>query len=363
MVCNLACKHCSRAADTNRARHPALSDVLAILDRLNPEVCSRLLLLGGEPLIYPHIDVVLASVMEKGLPFRIVTNGQRLTDGLISLAQEAHCSEITVSLDGPDRSSHEYIRGKRTFERALGALRSIRRAFDGTSNRVGISYTLMARNVHRTGEIIELARRLGVDVLYLSALEEHGRATSHYDVLGVTMEDYIEAVAPHIDEIARPSDSRPSIRWGFLDTPLRMALRHSGIELPIPLSTCPAATTEGVIDSQGRLWPCALFSVNVQMRQKLADAFRLSDNSLLHHSVDEIWESDGFRRVRDLKAQRLHLTHGNPCRTCGAKNLCSPCFLPHVLGEPFNRPDCLQRRQTPDACSGPLHGSPPSRFA
>jgi radical SAM protein with 4Fe4S-binding SPASM domain len=313
-------------------------------------------LLGGEPLTHPDLHAILERLINKCITLTIYTNGLLINDDFINLVRNSHQSEIVVSLDGPDRDSHERLRGKSTFNPAIKNIAKLVNALRDTGNRVGISSTLYADTIFRIRDIIELARDLNVNALYLNRLIIYGNAAIRSEEIEVNADTYLVAIAEYFVKygFSTKKDDGPCVFYSFLDTSLRAYLRKFiGIDIPIPYVACRAATTEGAIDSMGRLWPCTVFYANLELRQPLADYFGILDNSLIYKSVEDIWESEGFKNFRELKAQRLHQRFGNPCHKCGYAHLCSPCFLPYLVGGSFDRPDCLRLQPAVLRIDGP----------
>ena len=359
MTCNLACRHCVRGDDIVHPRGPCppLEHVLLILEKLHPAVCSHVNLLGGEPLTCPHIRIILEDLICKNLPFTVVTNGLLLTPGLLALLQTACHSGVVVSLDGPDAESHEFLRGPGTYNPAIRAIRSLVDAFDGTSNGVAISTTLCDHTVDCIEDLIDLGTELGVGWIQFNELENHGNAAHEFAELEISAETY-ELITTDLFRKRNwlaASGGQPKLRFDFLDTSLRAFLRESAqVDISIPPSPCNAATTLGSISSDGRLWPCSVFHSNVKLRNTLGEFFQIVDNSLVARSVNEIWDSEAFCRFREFKSQRLHEHFGNPCRVCKYSSICTPCFIPYLLGDSFDRPDCLRRLSTIRRQSSPV---------
>jgi radical SAM protein with 4Fe4S-binding SPASM domain len=302
-------------------------------------------LLGGEPLTHPDILTILGELIDACICTTVYTNGLLINDDFINTVRNSHRFEVVVSIDGPDSDSHERIRGKSTFNAAITNITKLVNDFQNTQLRVGISSTLYADTIYRIHDLIDLASKLNVDALYLNKLIEYGNAAIRSEEIGINADTYLNAVAEYFNKhgLSVKKGGQPLVFYGFLDTPLRAYLKKCiGIDIAIPYVPCRAATTEGAIDSAGRLWPCTVFYGNRELRQPLADYFGISNNSLISRSVEDIWESDGFKNFREVKAKNLHKRFGNPCYKCRYADLCTPCFLPYLIKGSFDRPDCLR---------------------
>lgn len=161
--CNLRCRHCYLGAA--RPVDLPLVDALGIAGQFSSHGGLRLLISGGEPLLYAHLAEFLAAT--RGLPVRrvLVSNGTLLTE---ENAGALAVDEVQISLDGW-QYGHELIRGPGSFARALRGIDATRRA--------GLPVSI-ATMVHR-GSLDEFERlrryveeigavEWGVDVLAVS---------------------------------------------------------------------------------------------------------------------------------------------------------------------------------------------------
>lgn len=130
-LCNLTCRHCFNASGP---RAPWLASLDGdVVRRSIAEAVAlgarELYFTGGEPFLHPEILALLAEALAVA-PATVLTNGTLVDDGLADrLAALAEASpyslEVRVSVDGDTPEAHDAIRGRGTFERALGAVRRL----------------------------------------------------------------------------------------------------------------------------------------------------------------------------------------------------------------------------------------------
>ncbi len=117
--CSLKCRHCYLGEAKKEDLSPELlTDILDQFDRVQG---LRLLLSGGEPLMYPHLDELARAIEGRGFRTVLLTNGQSLDDKTLS-SLPVH--EVQVSLDGMERG-HDIIRGQGAFRKALEAAKLV----------------------------------------------------------------------------------------------------------------------------------------------------------------------------------------------------------------------------------------------
>lgn len=117
--CNLRCRHCYLGEAGEREL--ALEAVLAVLAEFQAMQGLRVLLSGGEPLLYSHWRRLNERLPEFELRLVLLSNGLLLTDAII---RELKVHEVQVSLDGLE-AGHEVIRGPGTWTRTVARLQAL----------------------------------------------------------------------------------------------------------------------------------------------------------------------------------------------------------------------------------------------
>jgi MoaA/NifB/PqqE/SkfB family radical SAM enzyme len=117
-------------------------------------------LIGGEPLLRDDLGELLELLAGK-LWTTVFTNGYLLAERHELLSQ---ATNLFVSLDAPDEL-HDQLRGRAgSFQRALNGIEAVRSHHP--TIKVAINMTVVKGNVHRVGEMISFARRLGVPLAF-----------------------------------------------------------------------------------------------------------------------------------------------------------------------------------------------------
>ena len=153
--CNLACRHCwlSPKLDPAGDRYPTLPVELfetAILEA-KPLGLNSVKLTGGEPLLHPQFTTLLEIIRREELDLTIETNGTLCTPVIAKEIAKSSNKSVSVSIDGVDASTHEWVRGiGGSFELARQAVNNL--------VAVGISpqiiFSVMPRNVDQVDAIL-----------------------------------------------------------------------------------------------------------------------------------------------------------------------------------------------------------------
>ena len=114
--CNLRCNICY--ADLNSVENNKLEGYLAILNKLRDFDIKKIAFTGGEPLLIPNLDVILAQAAEMKFKVALSTNGILLNSLILERFQHL-LDEISIPMDGfttqisslhrTDKHQHENI--------------------------------------------------------------------------------------------------------------------------------------------------------------------------------------------------------------------------------------------------------------
>lgn len=153
--CNLACAYCN---EYDHSSPPVPTETMleriAHLDRLGTSMVS---FSGGEPLLHPDLDVLIADVKRRGMFAELLTNGFLLNKSRIDRLNGTGLDRLQISIDNvdPDEASKKSLK---VLDRKLEML-SRHARFDVNVNSVFGGGTVAPRDVLR---IVRRARALGL---------------------------------------------------------------------------------------------------------------------------------------------------------------------------------------------------------
>jgi SynChlorMet cassette radical SAM/SPASM protein ScmF len=174
--CNLACRHCwvAPSFDPNGDKKSFLPIELFALaiQEAKPLGLRRVKLTGGEPLLHPNILDLLEVVRQEDLSLDIETNGILCTNEIAAEIAKSHNRSVSVSIDGSNPKTHEWIRGvEGSFENAKQAVRNL--ASNGIAPQVIM--TLMRRNKDEVEALIDMSEDLGASSVKFNVLQPTAR--------------------------------------------------------------------------------------------------------------------------------------------------------------------------------------------
>jgi SynChlorMet cassette radical SAM/SPASM protein ScmF len=180
--CNLRCRHCWIAPkyQSENNFYPVLDLNLfkSIIEQAKPLGVSGVKLTGGEPLLHPKIKEILECIKAKDLRLTVETNGVLCTAELASKMAECKDTFVSVSLDGAQAETHEWVRGvEGCFENALVGIRNLA----DTGLKPQIIMSIMRRNKDQMESIVRLAERLGAGSVKFNILQPTARGERMHD--------------------------------------------------------------------------------------------------------------------------------------------------------------------------------------
>jgi MoaA/NifB/PqqE/SkfB family radical SAM enzyme len=108
--CNLACTYCNEFDDFSK---PVPTDeMFRRIDRLGAMGTSIITISGGEPLLHPDLDAIVARIRRNGIMAGLITNGYLLVVERIEALNRAGLEYLQISIDNvnPDEVSKKSLK-------------------------------------------------------------------------------------------------------------------------------------------------------------------------------------------------------------------------------------------------------------
>lgn len=180
--CNLRCRHCwiEPRFQNSGERFPSLDPELfeSILDQAAALGMQGVKLTGGEPLLHPEILRLLDAVEKRNLSLTLETNGLLCLPEIAVRIASFKKRFVSVSLDGADPETHEWVRGvKGSFAAACEGIRNLANA----GLRPQIIFTVMKRNQGQLEGVVRLAEKLGAGSVKFNLVQPTARGEQLHD--------------------------------------------------------------------------------------------------------------------------------------------------------------------------------------
>jgi MoaA/NifB/PqqE/SkfB family radical SAM enzyme len=108
--CNLACTYCNEFDDFSKPVDTA--EMMRRIDRLGELGTSVVTISGGEPLLHPDLDQIIARMRKNGILSGMITNGYLLTAERIQRLNKSGLEYLQISIDNamPDEVSMKSLK-------------------------------------------------------------------------------------------------------------------------------------------------------------------------------------------------------------------------------------------------------------
>jgi len=192
--CNLRCRHCWIAPkyQSEGSSYPALDLDLfkSIIEQAKSLGLSGVKLTGGEPLLHPQINEILDYIQTDDLRLTVETNGVLCSPELSSRMAACKNTFVSVSLDGADAPTHEWVRGvKGCFDDALSGIRNLADA----GLRPQVIMTIMRHSKEQLEPIVRLAERLGAGSVKFNIVQPTARGEKlHESGVALSIDELVE---------------------------------------------------------------------------------------------------------------------------------------------------------------------------
>jgi len=322
--CNLRCRHCyQKGFESRELDEDKLLKIAEILEQtlIKWNRSGRVSLTGGEPFLGKDLLLKLLDFFETSSAFYwtgILTNGTLIdADIADQMKRFTKLKEIQVSLDGADANSHDALRGKGSFHKAIEGLKLLKQ--EGFT--ISIMFTLHKHNREEALKIIPLAQDLGVDFLTIERMVPFSQEDIKNFYLGPQeLKQIYEAVYYQKKEIEKKGSlkirvSRPL--WGIIDKEIG--------------GFCPAGFTSLAILHDGTVLPCRRLEIPI--------------GNILDDGLYKIWyTSDVLWKLRNKNLL------GGKCRACELLGNCGGCrAIAYALAKDFTAqdPQCWKTDKQP----------------
>lgn len=274
--CPLRCPYCSNPLDWADKSSGELDteDWLRVIRQSRQLGVVQLGLSGGEPLLRPDLEVLVAEAATLGLYTTLVTAGTLLTLQRAARLREIGLDHVQISIQDASAAESDSIAGIVCFEQKLAAARLVKElGFPLTLN-----FVLHRHNLDRIEAMLELAENLAADRVELANTQYYGWALQNRAALLPTGEQLQRA-----EQAVKAAQRRRQIPMGIL-----YVIPDYYAEYPKPCMGGWGQRTI-VITPQGEALPCQVASVIPN----------LEFANVRDRSLEWIWyESPAFNRFR-----------------------------------------------------------------
>ncbi len=159
-ACNLKCDFCLVEI---KGRHLPVDDALAIADQLVAARVDKVLLSGGEPLLYPGIEAVMRRLAGAGVLVKLLTNGTIDHPAVFDLIRASDSIEVSLSLPTVDPLEADLIfKRPHTLARITATIEAL------PKSRLNVICAVSTLNAGAVESVVDWVAESGVACLSLT---------------------------------------------------------------------------------------------------------------------------------------------------------------------------------------------------
>lgn len=266
--CNLFCKHCYIDAGINGKMNMSIQEAMLVVNKLKKitaDTCN-IIVSGGEA--FQNLDcisILKYISMNTNWKITVVSNGTLITDEIALELSKIKKLSVQISLDGAKKETHEFLRGKNTFDKTIAA--------------------------------IERLKKYDIEAVFLQPINNVGRAR---DNKLVRVDDSIifEKVLKYL------LHSGENIKIGTLESKY-----ISNIRLLDKCDYCGTGSATLAIQPDGNIYPCPNM---ILPEMKIGNIFL--------DEIVKLWIESPI--LNELRKLNVNINLDEKCRECEVKHFC-----------------------------------------
>ena len=270
-LCNLECIYCDR--HTPLPKELSHDVIFGVLEEFIELGMWKINLDGGEPLAHRHIDEIVSWLAERDISIRTNTNGILVPKKIESIKK---MSIVKISLDGP-RKSHDSMRGKGSFDKAIHGATAAREA--GVP-KVAFTCVLGQHNASAIDSLIDLLEELNFPVIFQplrnSLFQGMDRDGSEFQLQDLEL----KTAFAKIEERKRSSEVIAN-KWS--------SLRHFRTFPEDTSLPCSAGWISATMDPEGNLYHCGQINRGDKTKNVLRRGVQAAFENLNRDGCPQCW--------------------------------------------------------------------------
>ncbi|MBI5056066.1 MAG: radical SAM protein [Nitrospirae bacterium] len=285
--CNFKCVYCYVQNGVNGKQEMTAGESRGVIQQAKDLGARKIIILGGEPMLYPHIMEMIGFIKGLDLDIELFTNGANMTQDSARILAENNVT-VVLKMNTTDEKLQDILSGKK------GAYRQIQAAFNilkeegfPHNSPLGISTVICRQNIGELVRMWEWLREQNISP-YFEMITPQGRAREN---------DFLSADPRQVWELFQRIADIDRNKFGYDWKP----------QPPLVGEQCLRHQFSCAVNVYGDVTPCVGVTIPVgNVKEK-----KLSEIIL---------DSEVIQDLRNYKN-----TIKGPCGKCAKKSVCYGC--------------------------------------
>lgn len=286
--CNFRCPYCYVPSQDQFKDELSLEEIRSVILQAKALGAGKIIVLGGEPSIYPHTPELIRFMRSHGLVVEMFTNGSGISEDLASLLYEQKV-RVVLKMNSLDESLQNRLSGHpqafRVINTALSRLKAA--GYPSDDHFLAVSSIICRQNISELANLWQLLREQGI-VPYFEIITPQANAN---------VNQWLYVSPPELEKLFST----------IANLDRRLFGRKWEIQPPLVGNKCMRHQFSCLVKAKGEVHPCV--------------GITLPMGNIRKQPLAEILE--GSQVLKDLKNHRE--TIKGPCGTCDRAHECYGC--------------------------------------
>ena len=259
-ICNFRCSYCYVEEKTGYSGELTRTEIKDTIRQAKTLGARKIIILGGEPSIYPHLAEMLEFLHKEQLETEMFTNGTGIDEKLAALLAQYRV-RVALKLNSRDAAIQDRLAGKKGAHAIMtGALTTLQQAgYPSKELFLAVSTVICRQNIDELPAMWRRLRNQNIEPYFeVITPQAHARENSWLMVDGVTLKRLFEELAAiDRDEFGRCWEPQP----------------------PLVGNKCMRHQVSCLVTATGEVMPCVGVTIALDniRNNRLADILRNSE--------------------------------------------------------------------------------------
>ncbi len=286
--CNLRCQYCYVPEEKNLENELNPADIRDCILQAKALGARKIIVLGGEPMVYPDIMEKLIFMRKEGLAVEMFTNGFQLTSDIARRLFELNVF-VVLKMNSRTENIQDALSGKKgAYQNIQSAFKNLKAAgFAAKNSSLAVSSVICQQNIDDIPEMWGWLREQNITP-YFEIITPQGRARAN---------EWLYVDIHRLEEVFKRLAEIDRVKYN----------RHWQPQPPLVGIKCLRHQFSCMVNAQGNVFSCVGINIpvgNIRER-KLVDIIRESEV------------------MQDLRSYRKRIK--GPCRDCDKSSECYGC--------------------------------------